>query len=337
MKNTTVWLAGALGLQLMLALALTFGGDDDGAYTATRPLVQIAPAEVSKIQIAAGDGAALTLALTGEGWAAPDRGDLPVRGEMVDTLIADLAAVKRGWPVARTRGGADRLKVADDDFERRITFFVGDEASDTLLLGASPTFRRIYARRSGEADVYNIGFTAADAPASLARWTDPDLLAVQPSEVDEITVTPREGAPITLIKHDETFVLSDLDESEMMNGAAALRASRQALSSGYDAVEASDAEDLDESGALFTVTLKAGGATWKRLYFPAAAQSEELLFVVSERPQVFRIAQSRVSALAELSRADLLQDAPDETAAQAQPAAAADAGASAEGDAAQTD
>lgn len=333
MKSATVWLVGALGLQLMLALALAFGGDDDGAYKATRPLVQIAPAEVSKIEIAAADGETLILALAGEGWAAPEFGDLPVRGEMVDQLVADLAAVKRGWPVARTHGGAARLQVADGDFERRVAFFVGDEAADTLFLGASPTFRRIYARRAGEADVYNIGFTAADAPTSLARWTSPDLLAVGEAETDEITIARRDGGAITLVKRDDVFVLADLTKDEAMNGAAALRVARQALSGAFDAVQAGDAGDLGESEALLTVTLKTRGGLRTRRYIPAEGEGGDMLLKASERPQIFRIAQTRVSALTDIARADLLDEQTPATQTGAQSDAAA-AGAKAESEAA---
>lgn len=141
----------------------------------------LAVADVQRIEVVDGEGASNALQRTPQGWRLTT--GLPADSDRVDTLLAGLLTGDPGFAVATSDAAARRFKVDAEDFERRIRVS-GEDSEQTVYLGSSPSFRKIHARREGEAAVYMIDLNSYDAPTDDGAWLDRSLLAVK--QVDSI-------------------------------------------------------------------------------------------------------------------------------------------------------
>ncbi len=311
MKRPLTLLAGLLLLQTALAGALIATGDDYGAFEAREPLIAFDVESANRVAIADGERE-VVLERSGAGWALPGLDGFPADADKVDRLLEGLAALKRGWPVAQNRASAERFKVADDVFERRIEITESDEKA-VFFIGDAPAFDRAYARSGGDNDVFNVDFSAFDAPADPDDWTDRGALHADPEEVAEILI-----GDIRLAAGDDDgaadgFRLANLADGETMNAAEVEAAANAALSPPFDTVlRTEDAPAGPETdGLVITITKKDGGKETLR-FWPDGDDAEaasDYFLRSSAFPQTLKVAKYRVKRLLSLERSSLV-DAP---------------------------
>ena len=125
------------------------------------------------------------LTRSGEHWLLAYLEDLPANGSKVEQLLVAISEQGHDWPVAHTSAARQRFQVADYYFQRRLTLLGNGKVLDTIYLGMSPGFRKVYARNEKQDEIYSIGFNVFDAPAISGAWLEPDLLQVRtPLRVD---------------------------------------------------------------------------------------------------------------------------------------------------------
>jgi hypothetical protein len=115
----------------------------------------------------------------GQRWYLPELEDLPADTAKVDKLLEAITANGEQWPVADSAAARQRFRVASYHYRRRIRLLHNDLLLGTFFLGASPGYRKVYARNEKQNAIYSIAFSAHDAPGNSGAWLDRKLLQIR--------------------------------------------------------------------------------------------------------------------------------------------------------------
>ncbi len=211
MKKWIFFLSGLLAAQLVLAMILYLTGEDYGTFQAEEKLLSFDKEALNGLRIADGTDSVALKKQEGK-WLLPDSGDFPASQRMVEQLLDNLAALEKGWPVARTRGAAQRFAVDEEQFERKLILRSADESRTTLYVGSSPGFGKVYVRPGDKGEIFAVDLNLWEANAQARDWIDTDILALDPSSVQRI-----EMPGFTMQRQDGTLQMMDLDQIEQTN------------------------------------------------------------------------------------------------------------------------
>lgn len=185
MNKAVTILSVVLGAQVILAGALFYNGQNSFETQAPVSLLSLEQQAINEITLQEGDNdKPLTLVKNGENWHLADYPNLPLLDYKVSALTDTLINSKVNWPVSRTQASHERFKVADDNFEKRITYKLGDDEVD-VLLGESPSFKKLYARNGDNNDVFTIEFSGYQLSVDKNDWLNKSLLSVK--DISEIS------------------------------------------------------------------------------------------------------------------------------------------------------
>lgn len=297
-------LAGLLILQLALALGLAL--PHWRAKTEAAPLFALEPASVVRVVVEGPEDARVVLAREDGHWILPNREQFPADGERITRLLARLADLRPGAPVARTAAAHERFRVASQAFERRLTLERSEGGSLILYLGTSPALRQVYARLEGRDEVYLVPLETWDIPTAAADWEDKGLLAIPAEEIAKIALP---GLDLVRRSADERGAarwtaegIADgerLDQGAVQKLVTAIAELRFAEALGRKR----EAEyGLDAPALTFTLTRKDGTARRYRI----GKAGEEVYLAVSDRPELFRLARWTADSLLEAARREAL-------------------------------
>ncbi len=211
MKKWIFVLSSLLAAQLVLAVVLNLTGEDYGTFQAEEKLLSFNKQAVSGLQIVDNTDS-MEIEKQEDKWLLPNSGNFPASQRKVEQLLDTLAALEKGWPVARTRGAAQRFAVDKEQFERKLILVSADESQTTLYVGSSPGFRKVYVRPGDKDEIFTVDFNIWEANAKTEDWIDTDILALDQSSVQRI-----EMPGITMQRQDGTLQLMNLDENEQTN------------------------------------------------------------------------------------------------------------------------
>ncbi len=212
MKRWIFILSGVLAAQLVLAAVLNLTGEEYGAFQAEEKLLSFKKQAVGGLRIEDGTDSVVLNKQEGR-WLLSERGDFPASQRDVERLLDKLAALEKGWPVAKTRGAARRFRVDKDQFERKLTLFSDDDTQATLYVGSSPGFRKVYVRPGDGDEVFAVDFNTWEADAKAEDWIDKDVLTLDDNDVERV-----EMPGIILQRADGQLQVVDLGEKEQTNG-----------------------------------------------------------------------------------------------------------------------
>ncbi|CCE08422.1 exported hypothetical protein [Bradyrhizobium sp. STM 3843] len=317
-RPTVLLLTALLGGQLALALVIARTGSDHAAFSAKDPLLAFEPAKIDQIAIDDDAGHAVTLDKQNGEWVIPASAGFPADQGRVESFLSQLAALKRGLPVAETAGAAERFKLTEKVHDRRVVLTSGGQKVGELLIGTSPTYRQVHARLSGAPAIYVVDFAAYDAESDAAAWMNHGLLDTPRNKIASIAV-----GDVTLDGKDGKFALAGLtqddkplaDKIDSLVGAVAHPLFDAVQGKGKDALAKVDDPDV-------TATVKrADGSSVTYRYKKDAGF---YLFASSAQDYLFRVADDKIKPVIEAKRAALIEapkpklDAKPETAPQAQ-------------------
>ena len=212
MKSRIFILSAVLAAQLVLAAVLNLTGEDYGAFQAEEKLLSFEKQAVGGLRIEDGTDSVVLKKQEGK-WLLSESGDFPASQRDVERLLDKLAALEKGWPVAKTGGAARRFMVDEDQFERKLTLLSDDDTQATLYVGSSPGFRKVYVRPKDGDEIFAVDFNTWEADANADDWIDKDVLTLDESNVERI-----EMPGIILQREDGTLQVVDLGEKEQTNG-----------------------------------------------------------------------------------------------------------------------
>jgi hypothetical protein len=211
MKKWIFILSGLLTAQLVLAMTLGLTGEEYGTFQTEEKLLTFNRQAVSRLQIVDSTDR-LEIEKQGDKWLLPNSGNFPASQRKVEQLLDTLAAQEKGWPVARTRGSAERFAVDKEQFERKLILVSDDESRTTLYVGSSPDFRKVYVRPGDTAEIFAVDFNIWEASAKTEDWIDTDILVLDQTSVQRI-----EMPGIIMQRQDGTLQVMNLDQNEQTN------------------------------------------------------------------------------------------------------------------------
>jgi len=309
-RNRAAWrspLVTALGallvLQILIAFLLGIGGKKIGPAESEGPLLAFDSEQVTSLRVRASEGEQVRITKTQDGWIIPALKDLPAAEHKVTGLLAKLAGLQKGVPVATSEGALKRFKVAADAFERKLVLERGEAPPAILYLGDSPGFRRLFARAEGDRAIYEAQLGLFDAPDQADNWSDRTLL-----HLDAKTIRKLALAGLTLERTDDDWRLVDLATGEEQDQQAIKNKVRALTNLDFLTVlvgEDKPALNTDAAPIELEATLAEGEPIRYRI--SKLAKSDDYLLEASNRPQDFRLAGYEVKALTNLRRADLLK------------------------------
>jgi hypothetical protein len=194
--------------------------------------------------------------------------------DAVAELFTGLAEGATGELVARSASSHERMGV-DEVGGRRLRFVRGDQTLATLMLGPQGrAYRTIYARRSGEDEVYLLeGQLATLANRPVSDWRDKRVMAVVPESVARVVVG-RGPSSYTLVRGDSSWTFADGAPTDsgavarLLGEFASLTAQGNAFATPAEA-DSTDFNRPDRRLTLFGM----GGDTLAALVFDSTAST----------------------------------------------------------------
>lgn len=187
-------LTGLLVVQIVLAGVLLWPRSN-AASGAAGPLFEEARAgNLTSLSIEDDDGKTLRIAKQNGDWVLPEAGDYPADETKVDELAEKIAALKASRVVARSGSSHKQLKVADDDFERRIDFSLSDGSEHTVYIGSTVSSRASHVRAARHNEVYLADdLSSWQASTSVTSWIDAVYFQFERDDVAAMSIQNNQG------------------------------------------------------------------------------------------------------------------------------------------------
>lgn len=198
-------LIAALVVQIIIAGGIYISNQPTAVGQMHMVLLSTDSNTIDRITIDEGDDNQTVLSKVDGIWQLPEYHQLPASQSKVDEILAKLESTNSGWPVATTSSSRDRFKVADENYQKKISLGKGDDALLTLYLGTSPGFRQLHVRRAGEDEVYTVKLNSYEFPSQHTSWLDTALL--QPGG----DITSLQGPDFALHKQADDWQLTEGD------------------------------------------------------------------------------------------------------------------------------
>jgi hypothetical protein len=308
---------GILGVVLALVFvsAVVLTSYESGQRDAKKGSMMFAleASEVDSITIEGPDYGTTDLLRKGEGWVLPDLGDFPADRRKVEEMLQRLLAIREDFPTESDPEALTRFKLADDDFERRITLSGADKTLATLYLGSPEGPRQSHARRNGEDTAYAVAFGLFDAPADSDDWTDKGVLQLAEADITGIQVNGLHIVAAITADSEGRWLLEDADPSTSLDQKAAGRLTERLAGLLVEQVlsrEAEPGDGLDAPELRLSVTLKDSSRVDYRL--ARAGMTGLYTLKASTRPEYFRLSGYVAHQLIEAARREVLLVKPEQ-------------------------
>jgi Domain of unknown function (DUF4340) len=303
MKQWITILGGLLAFQLVLVIAMNFSSDDYGAYQSDEKLLPFDIETTSRLRF--DDGIQhVILEKQNDEWVLPEIRGYPVNANALGKLLKSLSTLSKGWPVATTPGAAERFKVAENDYERKVSFMKGSQVQATLYIGTSPGFRKAHVRLSGSNDIFVVTLESWETSAQADHWLKKDILRINPMDIDRLVMND-----VVLIRSGQTMQPVDLAEhetpdTETINSLINRLAGLQIQS----VPETVDKEDGQQSELVLEIDLTlTHGESLKYRFFKFEEAGSHYSLERSDLPYSFIVAAFSVDALRETERSVLVR------------------------------
>lgn len=320
MTRTIRLLALLLGAQLLLAVGLHFTGPDLAAGTAQTPLLTFDRERVDRVLVEGTDQTQVTLAKRDGAWTLPELEGFPADATRVAQLLARLAELQGGLPVATSTAAQPRFRVDDADFERRVTLFAGDDKLATLYLGSSPGMGQIHARADGSDRIQVVELAAFDIPAQIDDWIDRMLVQIPREEIAAIAIgdlrlerapqaaAAAEGAaPAEQQPEAPRWQATGLNADEQLDPAAADALADKFAELSIGAVLGRDAKpEYGLAKPVLTLAVTRRGGDSLTYAIGKAADGQNYTLKVSNRAEYFRLPSYTAEQLLKAAARDAL-------------------------------
>jgi hypothetical protein len=313
MNRTNQILAGVLALQIIL-VAVVFWPRPAASVAGGESLFPGVEADqIARLTITDLEGQTIQLARSMGKWALPEADDYPALESKVSALLDKIVALKTDRLVTQTPGSHKRLKVAEEDFERRIEFELDDGTTYMLYLGTSPSYGASHVRANGQDEVYLASLSISDAGVTPSLWVDTLYFSLTQDQIVALTLENNNGR--FEFEKDEagTWTMKDLaaDETFKENNVKSLvsRVSSLRMVSPLGKTEQDD-YGLKEPNAVITVKTRDDEGNTKTYSLRVGAKSEEdnsYVVISSESPYYVRVSEYTVKDFVERTREDFLE------------------------------
>ena len=243
-------------------------------------------------------------------WGLPEFNGFPANSRAVVQLIDRLTNTELGMQVSKQADSFDRMKVADNNFERKVEIGKASEMK-TIFFGSAPALRQAHARLSGEKIVYAVKFAPGDIDLKASDWIKKDLLVVDENKIRAVMagniriqrtedVNGQEGS-----KQDWKLFVNNKpaqsQDNEKVNEFVNEIADMQIDSIGSNA----DIGNVSKKNTFF-ISVELKEAKKIEYTFAKLNGEEDYLMTTSLRPESFRLPPLASQKLLDLSRPNSL-------------------------------
>ncbi len=319
MNRRNLVLVGTLILQIILVAVVLWPRSGAAGEEGQSLFPDVEAAQIVALSITDASGETINLARESGSWVLPDADDYPCQEGKVPELLIKLVELRSGSLVTQTSASHKRLKVAEDDFERRIEFELADGSRHQLYLGSSPTFSATHVRVAGQDEVYlTSDLSATDTSTQPTSWVERTYFSVTRADVVGLTVE-NESGEFGFVKINDDWSLKDLAPDETFNltnfqtllsrasSIAMVRPLGQEELEGYGmqsprAVVTIRTHSDDEGDKVYTLRVGAQDA-----------QDNSYVMTSSESPYFVRVSEFTAQDFVDKSRDDYLELPPTAT------------------------
>ncbi|NKC01356.1 MAG: DUF4340 domain-containing protein [Pseudomonadales bacterium] len=164
----------------------------------TGPWITLTQPDVTRIDV--GDKAnTASIAKGDSGW---EIAGLPADEEKITSILQKLTELEAPWPVATSADALARFEVSEENHQRRVTVYAGEESVLELFLGTSPGYQRVHARKADDGGIYSVALSNYELPTDVGGWMDKALFAEREAPT-EIVANLADGSKTYLSKGDE--------------------------------------------------------------------------------------------------------------------------------------
>ena len=250
-----------LAAQIAVIVGLGRGGGELRSSTPDTLLVDADLDSADRIEITDAAGNHVVLVNAGDTlWTLPQLHGVAVAPIKLSTALNKLRDARRGLPIATTAGALKRFKVADRDFERKLTFKRGDVELATVLLGNSPGLRKVHARTTADEVVYSVVAATYDWDATAEGWFDRGLLGIKADALASVTLQRAGQAGLTLtrtLKDDKAqWQATGLSAGEALNPKQADALARALDNLRIDSIRTEADALFEQAAPVLTLVIK---------------------------------------------------------------------------------
>ncbi|MDX2078146.1 MAG: DUF4340 domain-containing protein [bacterium] len=218
MNRTNLFLLIALIIQAVLIaiIALPRGGATESEAVALLPNFNAEAVTAITITNGADDKLVRLVKLDDGTWGLADVENYPVQDTRITNLFTVLAGLNTGRLISDNASNQRRLKVADEDYERKVEITQGDQTI-TLYVGTASGANATHTRVAGSDNVYlNRDITGQNISAEITSWSKTEYITVDSTKVVSMTITNANGT-FTFEKVADVWQMADLAEGETFN------------------------------------------------------------------------------------------------------------------------
>ena len=193
-KRNLAILGGLLLLQIALAIIFLVPWTS-GIVEPERLLPAMQGVEVAELYIEDTAGNYIKISRTGEEeWVLPETNGFPVTAVLADQLVEDMVELDNLRPVTETAASHERLRVAEDSFERKVTATMIDGSVAVIYVGTSPLPRATHIRVEGDDRVFiSDDLRHREVSLQATYWVNTVYYSVDYSDVRKFTLTRSPG------------------------------------------------------------------------------------------------------------------------------------------------
>ncbi|GIX07648.1 MAG: hypothetical protein KatS3mg115_2051 [Candidatus Poribacteria bacterium] len=318
-------LLGVLAVQLALTGFIWLRSSGGGPQEAGPLLPGVTETNVVRLTVENRDGNRVVLAKSGGSWVLPDLDEFPADESKVRELLEKLPQLRTDRLVAESETSHRRLKVAPDEFERKLTLQTADGKEQILWIGTTAGGRTSHVRVGDDKRVYLADDLASWQLAVAPQWMDRHALFLKRTERRSslLEIENAQGRWTFRKSDDGTWTMEGLRSGETLdtskvNGLAS-RLAALYLSAPIGK-ERKPKYGLDRPAARVTLTLKAKAQnegeeepaeTRKQLLIGAKDDENNGYYVLSPDSKypdfVVRIAAYNLREFVEHGRKDFLK------------------------------
>jgi hypothetical protein len=217
MTNMHKFLAALLGLQILIGMVV-YWPRSAPAQSGDPLLGELTAGQVTGLSISDQTSNQVRLAHLGAEWILPEADGYPADSMRLDAFVERLLAVQTNRLVTQTAASHRRLKVAEDEFERRIGLQTTGGRQVIVYIGSSAGTRATHVRLAGQDQVYLTGeVSASDAGAATSNWIDTTYQNIPADQARVLTLENAAGTFTFERDADGNWLFPDLGEGEEFN------------------------------------------------------------------------------------------------------------------------
>jgi hypothetical protein len=320
-------LIAILVLQVIVAAVVLWPRPTASSEEAESLLPGVEADRIVELTITGPEGDSIQLAKTAEGWVLAETDGYPCQEEQVTPLISKLMGLKADRLVTQTSGSHKRLKVAGDEFERRIELKLAEGTRHVLFVGSAPTFGVAHVRADGQDEVYLTSeLSAQDVGLEATSYVERTYFSVPRDTVVALVLENANGRfeferEVTEVAGEtsDTWTFKDLAPEETLKDStvtalfnrAVSVSMRRPLGKGEEA-----AYGLDAPSAIVTLRTQSeeDGDRSYTLRVGAKNEAENTFIIISsESPYYVEVSGYTVQDFVEKARDDFLELPPTPT------------------------